>query len=86
MPPAAKAAPAFQLPPNPFAPSADWKCCTATLFQDLLDWGVPAEAIQQAIGEDLPPLSTVIRNFATQRGLQFSTLKTTLQAEVDKTR
>jgi hypothetical protein len=57
-----------------------------TTFQDLLDWGVPEETIQGIIGGDLPALGTKVKDYVTQQGIQFSTIKTALQAEVDKTR
>ncbi len=43
-----------------------------TTFQELLDWGVPEEAIQQIIGGELPALSTVIKDYVTGKGLEFS--------------
>jgi len=55
-----------------------------TTFQELLDWGVELETIQQVIGADLPAPATVIKDYVTQKGLQFSTVKTALQAEVDQ--
>jgi hypothetical protein len=57
-----------------------------TTFQELLDWGVPEEAIQKIIGADLPALSTVIKDYVAGEGLEFSGIKTALQAEVDKTK
>jgi hypothetical protein len=57
-----------------------------TTFQELLDWGVRPEDIEQTIGTQLPSLETVIREFATQQGLQFSTIKTALQNEVDRSK
>ncbi len=57
-----------------------------TTFQDLLDWGVPEETIVQIIGGELPALNTLIKDYATQQGIQFSTIKTALQAEVEKTK
>lgn len=55
-----------------------------TTFQEVLDWGVNPEVIKQIIGSDLPSLGTVIKDFVTQNGIQFSTVKTDLQNEVDK--
>ncbi|PWB49555.1 MAG: hypothetical protein C3F13_19355 [Anaerolineales bacterium] len=55
-----------------------------TTFQDLLDWGVPEEIIAQIIGGDLPALNTLVKDYVTQQGIQFSTIKTALQAEVEK--
>ena len=57
-----------------------------TTFQELLDWGVPKDAIIPIIGSDLPPLSTVIKDYVTGQGMEFSGVKTRLQAEVDKTK
>jgi hypothetical protein len=57
-----------------------------TTFQDLLDWGVPAEAVQTIIGADLPSLATVVKDYVTQKGMEFAPVKTALQAEVDKTK
>jgi len=58
----------------------------STTFQNLLDWGVSQAAIEKVIGGKMPAASTVIKNYATDKGLEFSTLKTPLQAEVDKTK
>jgi hypothetical protein len=57
-----------------------------TTFQDLLDWGVPEETIVRIIGDDLPPPSTVIKDYVTGQGMEFSEVKTQLQVEVDKTK
>ena len=57
-----------------------------TTFQELLDWGVSKDAIQKVIGSDLPAPTTVIKDFVTGKGLEFTTIKTQLQAEVDKTK
>lgn len=53
-------------------------------FQDLLTWGIPKDAIQKVIGGDLPAPATLIKDYATSKGMEFSTLKTQLQAELDK--
>jgi len=55
-----------------------------TTFQDLLDWGVPQEAIQRIIGGPLPPLSTGIKEYATGQGMEFSSVKSQLQMEVER--
>ena len=57
-----------------------------TTFQELIDWGVKAEAIQRVIGSDLPPLSTVVKDYVTQQGKPFSEVKSALQAELDQVR
>jgi hypothetical protein len=57
-----------------------------TTFQNLLDWGVSQEMIEKVLGDTLPAPQTLIKDYATSKGAEFSTLKTTLQAEVDKTK
>ena len=55
-----------------------------TTFKQLLDWGVSKEAVQKVIGGELPPTSSIIKDFVTGKGLEFPSVKTALQAEVDK--
>ena len=57
-----------------------------TTFSELLDWGVPQEAIEKIIGGDIPAPALVIKDYVTEKGEAFSTIKTSLQAEVDKTK
>jgi hypothetical protein len=57
-----------------------------TTFQELIDWGVKVEAIQRVIGSELPPLSTVVKDYVTQQGKPFSEVKAALQVEVDQVR
>jgi hypothetical protein len=57
-----------------------------TTFQELLDWGVPEGAIRNIIGGELPGPGTVLKDYVTGKGLEFATVKTQLQAEVDKTK
>jgi len=54
-----------------------------TTFKEVLDWGVPREEIEAIIREKLPATGTTIRDFASQKGLEFSTIKGALQAKVD---
>ncbi len=56
-----------------------------TTFQELLNWGVSEDAIQKVIGGELPALSTSVKDFVTGKGLEFSAIKSQLQAEVVKT-
>lgn len=58
----------------------------STTFQNLLDWGVSQAVIEKVIDGKMPAASTVIKNYVKDKGLEFSTLKTLLQAEVDKTK
>ena len=55
-----------------------------TTFQNLLDWGVKQEDIEKAIGQPLPSVNLLIKDWATAQGLTFSTLKDQLQALVDE--
>jgi hypothetical protein len=54
-----------------------------TTFQNLLDWGVKQGDIEKAIGQPLPSVNLLIKDWATAQGLSFSTLKDQLQALVD---
>jgi len=66
--------------------AADKTVTGKTTFQELIDWGVPVEAIRQVIGGDLPAPTTVIKDFVTQKNMDFPAIKAALQAEVDKTK
>ena len=46
----------------------------------------PREAIEKVLGSAMPLPSAIIKDYASSKGLEFSTLKTALQAEVDKAR
>lgn len=54
-----------------------------TTFQNLLDWGVKQEDIEKTIGQPLPLVNLVVKDWATSQGLTFSTVKDQLQALVD---
>jgi len=55
-----------------------------TIFGDLIRWGVPKETIEQIIGTSMPDPAMKVKDFALASGLDFETIKTQLQAEVDK--
>lgn len=55
-----------------------------TTFGDLILWGVPKETIEALIGADMPDPAMKVKDYASTNGLDFETLKTALQAEVDK--
>jgi hypothetical protein len=55
-----------------------------TTFQEILDWGVTQAIIEQVIGVPLPATNLTVKDFCTQQGLNFETIKPALQAEVDK--
>ena len=50
-----------------------------TLFSDLLDWGLSGEQINAVIGVAMGEPGTTIRDFCTEQGIEFSTIKTSLQ-------
>lgn len=54
-----------------------------TTFRELLDWGVTQERIEAVLGGQMPAPDTVIRDYATARGIEFATLREALQAEID---
>ncbi|MBI5840189.1 MAG: hypothetical protein HZB19_08805 [Chloroflexi bacterium] len=55
-----------------------------TTFREILDWGVTQETIEQIMGIPMPNALTTIKDYCTEKGLDFETIKTALQAEVDK--
>ncbi len=55
-----------------------------TTFQQLLDWGISVEVIQNIIGDELPPPSVIVKDYVTGKGMEFTTAKTLLQAELDR--
>ena len=55
-----------------------------TSFQEVLDWGVSQEIIEQIMGMPMPNPLTKIKDYCLEKGLDFETIKTALQAEVNK--
>jgi len=55
-----------------------------TTFQEVLDWGVSQEIIEQVMGAPMPNPLTKIKDYCAEKGLDFETVKLALQAEVDK--
>ncbi|NPV77518.1 MAG: hypothetical protein HPY59_14250 [Anaerolineae bacterium] len=55
-----------------------------TTFQELLDWGVNQSRIEAILGGPMPSASTPIREYCAANGLEFSTVKTALQTEIDQ--
>ncbi len=73
---------------TPATPAADSTVRTIkgnTLFSDLLNWGVSKEAIEQVLGTSMPAAATTkIKDYATEKGLNFETIKPALQTLVDQ--
>jgi hypothetical protein len=57
-----------------------------TTFNDVLTWGVPKATVEQIIGGTIPSTGMAIKDYCTQKSLDFETIKTKLQAEIDKTK
>ncbi len=56
----------------------------STTFKVLLDWGVKKEDIENIINDKMPDTSRTVKDYATAKGVEFSTLKEPLQELVDK--
>jgi hypothetical protein len=55
-----------------------------TTFGELITWGAPQKEIERLIDAPLPDPAMTLKDYASLNGLDFETLKTGLQAEVDK--
>lgn len=55
-----------------------------TIFGDLIRWGVPQAVIEQIISAPMPDPAMKVKDYAAANGLDFETIKTQLQVEVDK--
>ena len=55
-----------------------------TTFQELLDWGLSRETIEGILGGSMPAPQTVVKNYVTEKGLEFSTYRAQLQAALDQ--
>jgi len=51
-----------------------------TTFREVLDWGVSQEDIEAVLGVKMPNPLTNIKDFCLEQGLEFNTIKTSLQA------
>ncbi len=85
--PAAETAPeaeSTQTAPEASASSEEYTVKGKTIFGDLTRWGVPQATIEQIIGAPMPDPAMKVKDYASANGLNFETIKTQLQAEVDK--
>lgn len=57
-----------------------------TTFGELITWGVSQAVIETLINAPLPDSAMTIKNYAFANGMDFETLRPSLQAEVDKLR
>lgn len=84
-PPVSTAAPEAALTPEHTPAVADGTIKGKTTFAELLEWGLDAAAIEQALGMPMPAArGTTVRDFCQQSGLAFETVKTAMQVELDK--
>jgi len=86
--PQATQAPSAQSTPKaetPSASSSDRTVKGTTTFGDLLGWGVSQATIEKVLGTSMPAAQvTKIKDYCTEKGLNFETIRPALQAEVDK--
>lgn len=55
-----------------------------TTFKEILDWGVPQDKIEEIIKGKIPAAGMAVRDYCSQNGIEFSSIKTALQGEIDK--
>lgn len=55
-----------------------------TTFGQLSEWGVSESAVAEALGAEPGPANLALRDYCTQQGIEFSTVKETLQTLVDE--
>ena len=86
--PQATQAPSAQSTPKaetPAASSTDRTIKGATTFADVLGWGISQATIEKVLGTSMPATQvTKIKDYCTEKGLNFETIRPALQAEVDK--
>jgi hypothetical protein len=54
-----------------------------TIFQEVLDWGLSKEAVEEIIGDKMPHPLTNIKDYTLEKGLAFSVIKEALQKKLD---
>jgi hypothetical protein len=83
--PTAAAPPAAAPAPKDAAPAEGSRAITGkTTFGELMLWGLKKDQIEATIGVPIGAPGVSVRDFLSQKGLEFSTHKTTLQGLVDK--
>lgn len=55
-----------------------------TTFQEILDWGVSLKTIEQIIGGPLPSSQRIVKDYCTEKGLDFEEIKLVLVEEASK--
>ena len=86
--PQATQAPSAQSTPKaetPGASSTDRVVKGLTTFADVVGWGVSQATIENVLGAPMPAASGMkVKDYCTEKGLNFETIRPALQAEVDK--
>jgi len=86
--PAGTPAPTIAPTPKSATPSAlstDRTIKGSTTFADVLGWGVPKAAIEKALGTAMPAADTTkIKDYCTEKRLDFEAIKITLQTLIDQ--
>jgi hypothetical protein len=86
--PQATLAPATTSTPKaatPASTSTDRTIKGSTTFADLLAWGVSKDAIEKGLGVSMPATPTIkVKDYCTERGMDFEVIKTALQTLVDR--
>ena len=55
-----------------------------TTFAELLDYGVTKEQIEEVLGRNMPARGVLVRDFATEQGVEFSDWRNAFQALLDE--
>lgn len=55
-----------------------------TTYQEVLNWGLPQETIEEIIGSPMPYGGIAIKDDSVARGMAFSDIKTALQTALDQ--
>ena len=86
--PQATQAPSAQSTPKAEAPGAsstDRVVKGVTTFADVLSWGVSQATIEKVLGMPMPAAPGMkVKDYCTETGLNFETIRPALQAEMDK--
>lgn len=55
-----------------------------TIFRDVLDWGISRTEIENILGAEMPNPLQKIKDYCIANNIPFETIKSSLQAEIDK--
>ena len=69
---------------TPAATSTDRTIKGSTTFADVIGWGVSKPAIEKALGMSMPADATKIKDYCTEKGLDFEVIKPALQTLIDQ--